>query len=52
MWQIEELQKELQVQAQRALKYYSAYNFLMDNFDELPDDIRVQLDKRLKEIGL
>ena len=52
MWQIEELQKELQIQVQRALKYYSAYNFLMDNFDELPDDIRVQLDKRLKDIGL
>ena len=52
IWQIEQLQIELQVQAARALKYYSAFNFLMENFDELPDDIRVKLDKRLKEIGL
>mgnify|MGYP003325628425 CR=1 FL=1 len=29
-----------------------SYSFLMDNFNDLPDDIKPQLDKRLKAIGL
>ena len=52
MWQIEQLQIELQVQAARSLKYYNAFNYLMDNFDKLPDDIKKTVDKRLKDIGL
>ena len=52
IWQIEQLQNELYHKNERALKYYSAYSFLMDNFNDLPDDIKPQLDKRLKAIGL
>ena len=52
IWQIQELQKDLEIKSARALKYYSAFNYLMEHFDSLHDDDKVKLDKRLKEIGL
>ena len=52
IWQIQELQKDLEIKSARALKYYSAINYLMEHFDSLHDDDKVKLDKRLKEIGL
>ena len=50
--QIEQLQKDLEVKSARALKYYSAFNYLMDFFDSLHNDDKKVIDKRLKEIGL
>lgn len=52
MWQIEQLQNELATHVARALKYYSAYQYLMEHFNSLPDEEKPKLDKRLKEIGL
>ena len=52
IWQIEQLQKDLEVKSARALKYYSAFNYLMEHFDSLHDEDKPKLDKRLKEIGL
>lgn len=50
--QIEFYQKDLEKAVSRALKYYSAYNAVVEHFNELPDDLKPDLDKRLKEIGL
>mgnify|MGYP003129638296 CR=1 FL=1 len=50
--QLEFYQKDLEIAVSRALKYYTAYNYLMDHFDTIPDDLRKKIDKRLKEIGL
>ena len=52
MTQIEFYQKDLEVTAARALKYYSAFDYLMEHFNSLPDDIKKEVDKRLKDIGL
>jgi len=32
--------------------FEKAYNILMDYFDDLPEDLKVEADKRLKEVGL
>ena len=50
--QIEFLQRDLEIKSSRSLKYYSAFNYLMEHFDHLPDDIKKEVDKRLKSIGL
>lgn len=50
--QIEFYQRDLEIKSARALKYYSAFNYLMEHFDHLPDDIKKEVDKRLKQIGL
>ena len=52
IWQIEQLQQDLYNKNERALKYYTAFNFLMDHFDSLYDEDKKEIDKRLKEIGL
>ena len=52
MRQIEFYQKDLEVTAARALKYYSAYDYLMDHFNSLPDDVKKEVDERLKNLGL
>ena len=31
--------------------YEKAYNILMEYFDYLPDEDKVEIDKRLKEVG-
>ena len=33
-------------------RYQTAYEILMDCFDELPDDIKIKLDIRLAKIDL
>ena len=33
-------------------KYKEAYNILMDYFDELSEESRTEIDKKLKELGL
>lgn len=50
--QIEHYQKDLLRYDGRALKYYTAYNYLMDHFEHLPDDIQKKIHKRLKYLGL
>lgn len=52
IFQLEECHKDLSIQTARALKYYSAYNYLMEHFNELHNDTRKEIDKRLREIGL
>jgi len=32
--------------------YVVAYNILMDHFDELPEETRIVVDKKLSELGL
>jgi hypothetical protein len=52
MWQIEQLQNELATHVSRALKYYTAYNAVVEHFNDLPDDLKTDLDEKLKNIGL
>ena len=33
-------------------QYYDGFNIVMSYFDELPEESRAELDKKLKEIGL
>jgi hypothetical protein len=35
-----------------AVKYREAYDILMEHFDELPEDIKVKVHNKLKELGL
>jgi hypothetical protein len=32
--------------------YEKAYNILMDNFDYIPEDLRIEVSKKLDEVGL
>ncbi len=50
--QIEFYQKDLEIKSARALKYYTAFNYLMDHFNDLPDDIKIEVDNRLKNLSL
>jgi len=34
------------------IKYQYAYDIFMEYFDDLPDDVRVKLHKRLEGLGL
>lgn len=33
-------------------QFYDGFNIVMSYFDELPEESRAELDKKLKEIGL
>ena len=50
--QIELLQQDVVRQSSLNIKFYQGYNLLMDHFDDLPDDIKPQLDDKLKSLGL
>ena len=50
--QIEFYQKDLEIKSSRALKYYTAFNYLMDYFNDLPDDVKKEVDERLKNLSL
>ena len=52
IFQIEEHQKEIATLAARALRYKSAYDYVMEFFKYIPDDKKEEVDKRLKAIGL
>lgn len=52
IWQIEQLQKELETKSGRAIKYYTAFNYVMDFFDKLHDEDKQEIHNRLKSIGL
>ena len=50
--QLELITTDLSISVARALKYYTAYDELMNHFNKLPRDIRIELDKKLKQAGL
>lgn len=50
--QIEFYQRDLETKSSRALKYYNAFNCLMDYFNDLPDDVKKEVDERLKNLSL
>ena len=50
--QIDLLRNDLAIAHSRALKYYTAYGTLMDHFNELSHETRIELDKKLKDAGL
>lgn len=50
--QIELITADLSVSVARALKYYTAYNTLMEHFNELAHETKIELDKKLKNAGL
>ena len=50
--QIELITADLSTSVARALKYYTAYSVLMDHFNELTHETKVELDKKLKSAGL
>ena len=52
MRQIELLTRDLAHNCGRALKYYTAYNELMQHFDSIPDCEKKKVDKKLKQAGL
>lgn len=52
IWQIEQLQAELGILSARALKYYTAYDYVMEHFDSIPEEDKIKVHKRLKDIGL
>ncbi len=52
MKQIEFYQKDLEKAISRALKYYTAYTYVMEYFDSIPDEDKETVHKRLNEIGL
>ena len=52
IWQIEQLQKEIQIQAGRALKYYTGFELIMKEWDHIPDDKKPEIHDKLKKAGL
>ena len=50
--QIEFYQRDLGIASARALKYYNGYKALEDHFDSLPDDLKKDLDAKLKLLKL
>ena len=52
MRQIEFYQKDLQIKDGNALRYYQAYNLLMDYWDYIPDSEKKKAHKKLKNMGL
>ncbi len=50
--QIEFYQKDLAKASARALRYYNGYKALEEHFDSLPDDLKHDLDAKLKLLKL
>lgn len=50
--QLEFYQRDLEIAVARALKYYTAYNYVMEHFDSLDNEDKQKVHKRLNEIGL
>ncbi len=46
------LQKEIVIQGARALRYYQAYDMLMEYFNYIPDEDRKEVNKKLQNVGL
>ena len=52
MTQIEFYQKDLQIKDGNALRYYQAYNLLMEYWDFIPDEDKKKVSGKLKQMGL
>ena len=52
MRQIEFYQKDLQIKDGNALRYYQAYNLLMDYWNDIPDKDKKKVSSNLAKLGL
>ena len=52
IYQLNETQKDLGHQVGRALKYYQAYELVMEYLNRLHHDDRKEIHKKLKAMGL
>jgi len=50
--QIDFYQKDLQVKDGNALRYYQAYNLLMEYWDNIPDEDKKKVSDKLHQMGL